>query len=67
MILHSKVDVTFNMKHLFGLLGYWLLSAIAFIFPWGIMAATLLDMTIILGLPIFGAEAPTTHDAPILS
>ncbi|KAJ8534946.1 hypothetical protein K7X08_016674 [Anisodus acutangulus] len=61
----SGFDLPCNIGLVYAFLGYWSTTANTFVFPWGMMTPTLLDVTAILGLPILGAEAPVLGDIDV--
>lgn len=56
MIILSTIEISLNLNILFPLIGFWSTSLNTFVFPWGMLTPTLLDVAAILGLPAGGKE-----------
>lgn len=52
MIALSTISIPSYYDQLIPLLGYWSTEVNIFIFPWGTLTPTLLDVVAILGLPL---------------
>ena len=62
MIMLSKLSFSPNIDMFLTFLGFWNTSINAFVFPFGIMSPSLLDIAIMLGLPITGEDLSSLYD-----
>lgn len=56
MVMVSTKEVSQNFNILFPLMSFLLTTLNAFVFSWGILTPTLLDVVAILGLPVGGRD-----------
>lgn len=62
MIMLSTVEISHNLNVLFPLMGFWSTSLNIFVFQWGMLTPTLLDVAAMLGLPMEGKEVHAGPD-----
>lgn len=65
MIMLSTIEISHNFYVLFALMGFSSTSLNAYMFPWGMLIPTLLDVVAILGLPVDGKEVHAGPEFPV--
>lgn len=64
MIILSTIEISHKFDVLFPLMGFWSTSLNAFVFPWGMLTLTLLNVAAIRGLPAGETEVHASLEFP---